>query len=45
MQKINKTVLITGGAKRIGANIAEILVKNNFNVIIHFNKCIIYSAT
>ena len=38
MQKINKTVLITGGAKRIGASIAEILVKNNFNVIIHFNK-------
>ena len=38
MTNLKKTILITGGAKRIGANIAEVLVKNNYNVIIHFNK-------
>ncbi len=38
MDKRKKTILITGGAKRIGASIAELLVKNNYNVIIHYNK-------
>ena len=33
-----RNVFITGGAKRIGAVIAETLVKNNANVIIHYNK-------
>ena len=32
MDKRKKTILITGGAKRIGASIAELLVKNNYNV-------------
>ena len=33
-----KTVLITGGAARIGAQIAKTLHKNNFNIIIHCNE-------
>ena len=33
-----KTVLITGGAKRIGAEIAKTLHDNQFNVIIHYNE-------
>ena len=33
-----KTALITGGAARIGAQIAKTLHKNNFNVIIHCNE-------
>ena len=38
MSKVEKTVLITGGAKRIGAEIAKLLVNNDYNVVIHFNK-------
>ncbi len=34
---INKTVLITGAAKRIGAAIAEHLHSSGMNVIIHYN--------
>ncbi len=37
-KNIKKTVLITGGAKRIGAFIAKSLAKSGFNVIIHYNK-------
>jgi len=33
-----KTALITGGAARIGAQIAKTLHKNNFKIIIHCNK-------
>ncbi|MGE4594462.1 MAG: pteridine reductase [Gammaproteobacteria bacterium] len=33
-----KTALITGGAQRIGAEIAKILHENQFNVIIHYNE-------
>ena len=33
-----KTALITGGAARIGAQIAKTLHKNNFNIIIHCNE-------
>jgi pteridine reductase len=33
-----KTALITGGAARIGAQIAITLHKNNFNIIIHCNQ-------
>ena len=33
-----KTALITGGAARIGAQIAKTLHKNNFNIIIHCNR-------
>jgi len=33
-----KTVLITGGAQRIGAEIAKTLHDNQFNVIIHYNE-------
>jgi len=33
-----KTALITGGAARIGAQIAKTLHKNNFNIIIHCNQ-------
>ena len=35
-----KTALITGGARRIGAEITKTLHKNNFNVIIHCHKSI-----
>src|SRR6056300_1541254 len=35
-----KTALITGGARRIGAEITKTLQKNNFNVIIHCYKSI-----
>ena len=33
-----KVVFITGGSKRIGANIARYFHKKGFKVIIHFNK-------
>ena len=33
-----KTVLITGGAARIGAQIARTLHENNFKIIIHCNQ-------
>jgi len=33
-----KTALITGGAQRIGAEIAKTLHENQFNVIIHYNE-------
>ncbi len=33
-----KTALITGGAARIGAQIAKTLHKNDFNIIIHCNQ-------
>ncbi len=35
-----KTALITGGARRIGAEITKTLHKNNFNVIIHCHESI-----
>ena len=33
-----KVVLITGGSKRIGANIARYFHKMGFKVILHFNS-------
>ena len=36
----NRVVLITGGAKRIGAHIARYFHKRGFKVIIHFNTSI-----
>ena len=36
--KGTKVALITGGAKRIGAAIAQLLHANGFNVVIHFNN-------
>ena len=38
MKNGRKTVLITGGAKRIGAGIAEFLAENGFNLAIHYNN-------
>ena len=35
---MNKTVLITGSSKRIGAAIAEKFAFSSWNVIIHYNK-------
>ena len=35
-----RTALITGGAARIGANIARTLHENNFKIIIHCNNSI-----
>ena len=35
---IKRNVFITGGAKRIGAKISEILASKGCNVIIHYNK-------
>lgn len=34
----NKIVLITGGAKRIGAVFAQYFAKNNYDVAIHYNS-------
>ena len=34
----NKTVLITGAAKRIGKSIASDLAKNSWNIVIHYNN-------
>lgn len=36
--KFKKWALVTGGAKRIGATIAETLHNNGFNVAIHYNS-------
>ena len=44
MQNSNKTALITGGAKRIGAAIVEDLAKNGFAVAIHCNRSIAEAA-
>tara|TARA_Y100001954_G_C15647410_1_gene520867 strand:- start:75 stop:842 length:768 start_codon:yes stop_codon:yes gene_type:complete len=38
MTNILNTVLITGGAKRIGAGVAKILAANGFKLAIHYNK-------
>jgi len=35
---MNKTVLITGGAQRIGAAIARLLHKHNYDVFLHFGQ-------
>lgn len=35
---MNKTVLITGGAQRIGAAIARLLHKNDYDVFLHFGQ-------
>ena len=36
--KYKKWALVTGGAKRIGATIAETLHNKGFNVAIHYNS-------
>ena len=38
MTNKQKTALITGGAKRIGAGVARILAENGFNLAIHYNS-------
>lgn len=35
---MNKTVFITGGAQRIGAAIARLLHKNNYDVFLHYGQ-------
>ena len=35
---MKNTALITGGSQRIGKTICEKLAKNNWNVVIHYNK-------
>ena len=42
-----RTVLITGGAKRVGKEIALSLANKNTNIIIHYNKslnCLLYTS-
>ena len=34
----DKTVLITGAAKRIGAEVAKFLISKGMNVIVHYNN-------
>ena len=36
--KDKKTILITGGSKRIGASIAEYFHEKSYKIILHFNK-------
>ena len=36
--KNKKTVLITGGSRGIGRAIARLFAKNNYNVVINYNK-------
>ena len=49
----NKTVLITGGAKRIGSAIAHALHAENYNVMVHYRSsagaaegliCLLYTS-
>jgi len=35
---VNKIALITGAARRIGAQLARTLHKNNYNVVIHYHR-------
>ena len=35
---MNKTVLVTGGARGIGRGIAEKFAQNNYNIIINYYK-------
>ena len=34
----NKSVLITGGGKRLGSLIAKELSKESFHIVLHYNK-------
>ena len=36
--KLQKWILITGAAKRVGAKMAEVLHSNGFNIVIHYNS-------
>ena len=36
--KLEKWILITGAAKRVGAKMAEVLHSNGFNIVIHYNS-------
>ena len=36
--KLEKWILITGAAKRVGAKMAEVLHNNGFNIVIHYNS-------
>ena len=35
---MNKTAIVTGGSRGIGAAIVDILVKEGYNVVINYNK-------
>ena len=41
---MNKTVLVTGGARGIGRGIAEKFAQNNYNIIINYNEKIFYTS-
>lgn len=41
----NKVALITGAARRIGAEIARTLHRNNFNIVVHYNTSKTDAAT
>lgn len=36
--KLEKWILITGAAKRVGAKMVEVLHSNGFNIVIHYNS-------
>ena len=35
---MNKTILITAGAKRLGKVFAEEMIKKNWSIALHYNK-------
>lgn len=37
-EKMNKTVLITGASRGLGATIARVFAKNNYNIILNYNN-------
>ena len=48
-EKLSKTALITGGAKRIGRAISLSLAEQGFDIIIHYSQseneaCLLYTS-
>ena len=37
-KKTNKTVIVTGGSRGIGAEIVKLLAKEKYNIVLNYNK-------